>query len=317
MEAQARFTRDDLITHADAFRPGMTGRLVTKWVQIGLLDRPRHPGRGRGVGGSHPGTWSYEQLQLFLALWRQYPIRAIADLCNVPVFMWMYWGDDYVPLRQVRKAMYTWLARIRHISKRAADDSAEQILTNVEGKRPRRAKRELLSEALRSEPPDLEQVRSVVVADKNSPYDAIAAMSGRRVDVDPELFMGLLSGRVVAEEQLAKLPNYLFEWARFFNLYASGLYRLDQPALAADLRHGQMFPERKVENMIWHACADLLTIVGASLKIKMGPAYTGTFLHPDEWTNGSVRGVIRDTEMRDGGLVVEFEILSDQPVAVG
>ena len=114
----------------------------------------------------------------------------------------------------------------------------------------------------------------VVVADKNSPYDAIAAMSGRRVDVDPELFMGLLSGRVVAEEQLAKLPNYLFEWARFFNLYASGLYRLDQPALAADLRHGQMFPERKVENMIWHACADLLTIVRKAMARRAADRYS-------------------------------------------
>jgi hypothetical protein len=30
-----------------------------------------------------------------------------------------------------------------------------------------------------------------------------------------------------------------------------------------------------------------------------------------------VHGVIRDTEMRDGGLAVEFEIVSDEPVAVG
>jgi hypothetical protein len=41
--------------------------------------------------------------------------------------------------------------------------------------------------------------------------------------------MGLLGGRVAAEEQLSKLPNYLFEWARLFNLYASGLYLVDSP----------------------------------------------------------------------------------------
>jgi len=293
----------------------MTGRLITKWVEIGLLDHPYKPGRGRGAG-SHPGTWAYEQLQLFLALWRQYPIRTIAHLCNVPVFMWTYWGDDHVSLSQARLAMKTWLARIKHIPKRAADDSAEQILTTIEGKRPGRAKRELLSEALRSEPPDLEQARSVVVAKENAPYDTIAATSGRTVDVDPELVMGLLSGRVAAEDQLAKMPPYLFEWARVFNLYASGLYALDQPALAADSRHGRLFPERKIESMIWHACADLLTILGASLKVKIGPAYTETFLHPDEWKSGRVHGVIRNTEMRNGGLAVDFEIVSDQPVGL-
>jgi len=310
MEAPPRFTRQVLIREADATRPGITERLVTKWVEIGLLDRPYKPGRGRRVGGSHPGTWSYEQLHLFLALWRQYPIRTIADLCNVPVFMWMYWGDDYVPLKQVRKAMNTWLARIKHVPRRAADDSAEKMLTTIEGKRPGRAKRELLAEALRSQPPDLEQARSVLVTKERAPYGTIAAASGRTVDVDPELVMGLLGGRVAAEEQLTKLPNYLFEWARLFNLYASGLYLQDQPSLAADSRHGRLFPERKVEDMIWHACADLLTNVGASLKVKISPTYKETFLHPDEWKSGRVRGVIRNTEMREAGLAVDFEIIA-------
>ena len=309
MQAPAAFTRHDLIGEADHVRPGLTDRLITKWVEIGLLDRPHKPGRGRGAG-SYPGTWSYEQLQLGLALWRQYPVRSIADLCNVPVFMWMYWGDAYVPLRQVQLAMKTWLARIKHVPKRAADDSAEKILTTIEGKRPQRAKRELLAEALRSEPPDLEQARSVLVT-RASVYSTIAVSSGRTVDVDPELVMGLFSGRVAAEDQLAKLPNYLFEWARLFNLYAGGLYVVDQPTLAADPQHGKLFPDRSVAQMIWRACADLLTILGASLKVKIGPAYTETYLHPDEWKSGRLHGVIRKTEMRDGGLAVEFEILPE------
>jgi hypothetical protein len=61
--------------------------------------------------------------------------------------------------------------------------------------------------------------------------------------------------------------------------------------------------------MMWRACADLLTNLGASLKVKISPAYTETFLHPDEWKSGRARGLIRNTEMRDGGLAVEFEIL--------
>jgi hypothetical protein len=283
--------------------------LITDWVGLGLLDRPHKPGRGRGAG-SDPGTWSDAQVQLFLALWRQRPHASIAELCNFPVYLWLFWGNDYVPLGQVRRAMNTWLARIRHIPMRAADDAAAQILSVVDEGRPTRARRDLLAEALRTEPPDLKQARDQLPKTA-VPGGTITVAPGRKVEIDPELIMGLIGGRVAAEDQLAKLPDHLFEWARFFNLYTEGAYAEDQQRLVAHPRHGRLFPRRQHDDMIKRACANLLTLLGASLTVKINSAYTATFLHPEEWKDANVHGVIRKTEMRSDGLMVDFEVVTD------
>lgn len=309
MDAAARFTRQDLIREANAIRPGATGRLITDWVEIGLLDHPYKPGLGRGAG-SQPGTWSAPQMKLFLALWGKKPEASIAQLCNFPVYMWLYWGDEFAPLRQVRRAMNSWLARLRRVPTRAADDAAAQMLGIVEEGRPTKAKLDFLSHALKTVPPDLDLARRQLIAQSHTPRTASAPSPGRTSDVDPELIMGFLTGRANAEAQLDKLPDPLFEWARFFNLFAAEQYQQEQPMLAADSRHGRLFPQRRHEDMMKYACANLLTLLGASLTMKPNPAYIATHLDPDEWKHGKVHGVIHQTDMSNSALVVEFEILS-------
>lgn len=278
-----------------------------------LLDKPHKPGRGRGAG-AHPGTWPYAQMQLFRTLWGRRPADTIADLCNIPVYLWLYWGDDYVPLRQVGKVMNTWLALVRHVPARAADDAAAHILGIIAEGRPTRARRDLLAQALKAEPIDVEQARSQLVTRSRAMAPVVDPASGRTVDVDPELLARFVEGRAAAEKQLGKLPDYLFEWARFFNLYTEGEYQRDQPVLAADSRHGRLFPRRHVEDTIKRACANLLTLLGAALAIPIDPLHVGTPLDPNEWKSGRLHGRIRDAEMKDGGLAVEFEIFSDYRV---
>ncbi|TMC53088.1 MAG: hypothetical protein E6J20_08420 [Chloroflexi bacterium] len=308
MNASPRFTRQDLIREANAVRAGATGRLITDWVEIGLLDHPYKPGRGRGAG-SQPGTWPAPQLKLFLALWGKKPEATIADLCNFPVYLWLFWGNEFAPLRQVRRAMNSWLTRLRHVPIRAADEAAAHILGIVEEGRPSRAKRDFLSDALRAGPPDLEQARSQLITKSHSPRTDTTPASGRTVNVDPELIMSLLTGRVTAEGQLNKLADELFEWARFFNLYAEEQYRQEQPMLAVDSRHGRLFPTRRHEHMIKYACANLLTLLGASFTVKPNPAYIASHLDPNEWKDGKVHGMIHRTDISDGGLLVEFEVI--------
>ncbi len=181
MDAAARFTRQDLITEANAIRPGATDRLITDWVEIGLLDHPHKPGLGRGAG-SQPGTWPASQLKLFLALWGKKPEATIAHLCNIPVYLWLFWGDEFAPLTQVRRAMNSWLTRLKHVPIRAADDAAAHILSIVEEGRSSRAKRDFLSDALRAEPLDLEQARSQLVTKSRAPLSDTAPTPGRIID---------------------------------------------------------------------------------------------------------------------------------------
>jgi hypothetical protein len=308
MDASARFTRQDLICEASTIRPGATDRLITDWVEIGLLDHPRKPGLGRGAG-SQPGTWPPAQLKLFMALWGKKPDASIADLCNFSVYLWLFWGDEFAPLRQVRRAMNSWLTRLRHVPIRAADEAAAHILSIVEEGRPSRAKRDFLSDALRADPPDLEQARSQLITKSHPVQTGTTPASGHTIDVDPELIMRLLTGRVTAEGQLDKLPDELFEWARFFNLYAEEEYRQEQPMLGADSRHGRLFPQRQHDHMMKYACANLLTLLGASLTVKPNPAYVASHLDPNEWKDGKVHGMIHRTDMSGGGLLVEFEVI--------
>jgi len=308
MGARARFTRQDLIREANAVRPGATGRLITDWVEIGLLDHPHKPGLGRGAG-SQPGTWPASQLNLFVALWGKKPEATVAHLCNIPVYLWLFWGVEFAPLTQVRRAMNSWLTRLRRVPIRAADDAAAHILGIVEEARPSKAKLDFLSYALRAMPPDLEQARTQLVPKSRAQRTAIAPAPGRTVDVDPELIMRFLTGRVTAEGQLDKLPDELFEWARFFNLYAEEQYRQEQPMLGADSRHGRLFPQRRHDDMIKYACANLLTLLGASITLKPDAKFIASHLDPNEWKDGKVHGMIHKTDMIDGGLLVEFEVI--------
>src|SRR5262245_40363698 len=84
-----------------------TGRLMTDWVSLGLLDQAHRRGLGRGKGTA--ATWPEEQLRLFLVLLQQREtVKRMISLCNIPVGIWLWWGDRFVPLGQARRALRTW-----------------------------------------------------------------------------------------------------------------------------------------------------------------------------------------------------------------
>lgn len=62
----SRYTKADLLDAAQAHGTPATGRLITDWVSLGLLDKPVPRSRGRGKGVER--TWSENQLQLFVVL---------------------------------------------------------------------------------------------------------------------------------------------------------------------------------------------------------------------------------------------------------
>jgi len=302
-----RHSRARLIARADLIRPGATGRLITDWVSLGLLDRPYKPGRGRGAG-SVPGTWSESQLHLFLNLWRQRPSASIVQLSNIPVYLWLFWGDDYVPLRQVRRAMRTWVERLRRVSIGSADAAANHLIHVFGQERENRAQRELLAEALREQKPDVEEVRAQLAKQLGSATVIRVPGFTRAVEIDDRVISGMLRGRLEAEDRLESLPDHLFHWARFFSLFGESVYAGDQPALASDQQRGWLFPKRHHDQLALQACANLVTLLGASLKTKIDPKNKGTLLDPVVWQEHGLLGVIRRTEISERGLFVDFEI---------
>lgn len=122
------YTRAELLEAATAQGTPASDRLVDDWVAVGLLDRPERRGLGRGRGSI--ATWSENQLELFLMLLhkrQRQGVRHQATLCNIPVFLWLYLGEEYVPLRQARRALGSWIGANRRSSWRRARHAARLV----------------------------------------------------------------------------------------------------------------------------------------------------------------------------------------------
>ena len=101
------FTRDQLVDLARKSGLQCSARLITEWAQIGILDQPERVGRSDGKRGAYY-LWPDTQKDLLLTvLAKRGEVRHIKSLVQVPVGIWMYWGDEWVPIRQVRRALTT------------------------------------------------------------------------------------------------------------------------------------------------------------------------------------------------------------------
>ncbi|MER5879079.1 hypothetical protein ABT119_24580 [Streptomyces sp. NPDC001910] len=103
-------------------------RTVTDWIARGLLDRPRRRGAGRG---SRPGLHSENQRKLFLLLLtKREESPKLPALALIPLTIWLWWGDEWVPRRQGLKALITWFgdgARSKEVCHEAARGLLQQL----------------------------------------------------------------------------------------------------------------------------------------------------------------------------------------------
>jgi hypothetical protein len=162
--AEERYSAKQLRAESAKHGAPVSGRLVTDWVEKGLLDRPEVRGLGRGKGTS--ATWDQNQLRLFVSLLKQRQhARRAATLCNIPVGLWLMFGDTYVPLRQVRRAMGTWTSAYAVVGKGRAETSARELLEQVahpdatEGDRDRFEL--IITRAAQAQLPDLHELDKV------------------------------------------------------------------------------------------------------------------------------------------------------------
>jgi hypothetical protein len=121
-------TVDDLITDARLHGMPMNQRRIMDWQTKGLIDYPiPQAGLGRGKG-REKSRYPRRQRELFRALiLKRDEANSIAALACVPVWLWLYWGDDYVPLRQVRRALRTHLDAVAVPTKDRARSWAERL----------------------------------------------------------------------------------------------------------------------------------------------------------------------------------------------
>jgi hypothetical protein len=125
-------TIDDLVADATAAGYEANARLIHSWIPKGLLDRPQR--RPKGRRGSDKAIHSRSQRKLFLLLLdkrHQQPNLKLNGLAQVPIGLWLLWGDEYVSTRQALKALNTWTGHGQR-SLEVAREGARQLLAQLD-----------------------------------------------------------------------------------------------------------------------------------------------------------------------------------------
>jgi hypothetical protein len=274
-------TIDDLLKDARKAGYPTTRRLITDWTSEGLLDSPTRRGVGRGKGTTK-GIYSSNQRQLFMALLQHRAKGSrIAALSNIPVALWLYWGDTYVPLRQTRRALHTWIEaadrRVQGRSKTAASELVELLATPATHDTYRTRLLRLLDEA-----------NSLGrVADQDALEEAIDLVfdpdgNGRTLgppgaSISPEIlvhgFMLRSRALIALKDQDHPISNQLFERARTDLRQQLLDYTRDRPQLItdADASVQDLFNAPLAQQFIPNACRDLITAIGHQLTQKDQP----------------------------------------------
>lgn len=303
-DGSRRFTKNDLIAQARLRGYEVTERLITDWVENGLLDQPERHGLGRGKGSI--ATWSDWQRQLFLGLlWHRRSNKSVQVLCNVPVWAWLFFGDHFVPLRQVRRALRKWSETATSASKARGTPAARELVDSFAHPQASARSRKRLEDAVVSillrgkfEPkmllPHLRQV--VDPLKTRQPRGPIGAQ------VSAEDLLDLFRVRYRAILRLKYLdgepaiPDALFHWAHMFYLKGTHSYLLNQPTFARDPDLGHLFGRPDLDTIVNRAAIDLVSLLGLALTRTPGLP-DASIDNPKIWVDHNLQADVIETRI--------------------
>ncbi len=270
-------TVDDLIADARLLGRKSSQRNVKDWQDLGLLDYPA-PGAGLGRGrGREKDRYSVNQRKLFRELMRQRREGGrVAALAGIPVYLWAYWGDQYVPLSQTRRAMRTFVETFKGSSRDRAREVAREIVGQLADPRATAKSRQeaitLLSQAVHSGSGVDGDLFDVLV----NVYDPLsegrlAGPPGMPMDVT------VISRNAIVREQAVRalidpsdpVPDEAFESARQWMRGALRDYLSVRPELAAAAGEMSRFiQEPTMQQIAQDSCSTLTTLIGLELQRK-------------------------------------------------
>jgi len=263
------YTRVEMVT--EAHRAGfqrVSARLVTDWASVGLLAHPTRVARPAGQGRGALYTWSNPQKDLFLTELHHRPGgKDIQRLLNVPVAVWLYWGEQWgVELPQVRVALKNWAAS--EYDRSGTEDrvlsQARLTVNNLAApnatREDKRLLREALVKALRKREWDQDKITrlAIPVADPSR--------SGRTIGpfaTSVETLLRFLPAFLRGLQALDSATNDLLINARAQRRDLTIEYARDWLRNVTDPAFGPMFEHPTVQFFVNNACRDLVREVGA------------------------------------------------------
>lgn len=274
MQTERPGTADDLL--ADARKPGysVTRRLLTDWTSLGLLDSPTRRGAGRAKGTTK-GLYSANQRQLFAVLLaKRANSTRVAHLTAIPVALWLYWGDDYVPLRQTKRALDTLINRYAHPGPGRSGLTTQALLAQLDHPDAtdtnRIRLRRMLDQANHTgnihDPEALAQALRAVFDPHNT--GRTLGPPGARVGPESLVNVTVLRSRALAALEWHRVADAMFERSRQDLRDELAAYAAARPQLLtdADTTTRPLFAGPLLEQVIPSACHDLLLAIGRHIE---------------------------------------------------
>jgi len=231
-------TIDQLVDDAHTHQYEANTRLIRDWTQAGLLDYPTRRPAGKGHG-SLPALYTEEQRKLFLTLLHHRPTTRIRGLAKIPVGLWLYFGDSYVPLRQARLALMTWLGDSR-TSLRGARETAQEMLVSLDNpaasEKARRELREVITHSAYTGKVDFKVLEAAARAVFEPGHHTVRRAVGHpAAPLVVDSVIQSVKARVHAVKKLNadEITDEQFNLARHTHLVTFADYIVLQPFLAA------------------------------------------------------------------------------------
>jgi hypothetical protein len=275
-------TISDLVNDAAAAGYTVTERLIRDWAEHGLLDKPQKRPTGKGHG-SAPALYSANQRNLLLTLLHHRPGNSISSLARIPVGIWMYWGEEWVPLRQARRALMRYLGdptskTYAQDAKRASKDRAQAVAQAVLGQidnpaattDARRALRAAVTDAAYTGEPDLDRLERAfrdVFEPENSTIRRAIGHPSAPLTIDA--MIGLIKARIAAVTALTvgSVTDETLISARDAHVFAYAEYAAKQHLLAASTPAGtrNMYGPVTADDTLSNCCGHLLSAIGLEI----------------------------------------------------
>lgn len=265
-------TKADLVADAAALGVRVSERMITDWVEVGLLDAPTRTGAGRGKG-SKPAQFPPNQRRLFTELiQKRAETNKTSQLARIPMYLWVCWGDDFVPTRQARKAFRTWALDTRRVSVKNAQVHARALVEQVAAENaPQQEVSDLTTLLTQTahkgridDPAALENLLDIVV----DPQGSRRSLGPPGLELDArEYVKSVVCSQVALSHVLdGTLEEHMLLTAREHQRQDLAQYLLQQPGLLA-----QMTPEvsakfkikMETQEIFEQVCPSLLLVIGA------------------------------------------------------
>lgn len=259
----------------EAGYPHVDSRLISQWIDLGLLPKGQRIGRGSKGGKGAKYEWGDKDLPTFISLLaQQREVRHLAIVAIIPVATWLYWGDEWTELPQVRRAIRTWWSRTDKVGARASEQLAKSITRAVTPRETSRVDRDEFKSSIEYATFNRTFAREEIISKlesvrRSDPTDGLIGQLGIPSDL---LVDGMFAMRVVMDRLKdpddAVVTDAMFEDARRRVNLGGWQYLTQWSQLHSTPNIGESFERPTIELFVNHACSDLLRDLGMQLMLQ-------------------------------------------------